>query len=236
MQNNLEEAIQEIIKQNAQREALREMIKSSLFILAKFFLGYKDITWATHGQVIEALESPAKRKMIVMPRNTFKSSLACVAFPIWRLLKNYDETILVDSELYTNSKNFLREIRGHLESPMLVDLFGEFKSRTWGEAEIIIKQRTTPSPQASITVGGIGTTKVGQHYGLWVGDDYNSPDNSDTPDKCQKVINHFRYNLNILKPDGEAVIIGTRYSENDVIGWLLRDFLDEKKLSEGSFG
>jgi hypothetical protein len=103
----------------------------------------------------------------------------------------------------------------------------------WGESEITISTRKRNRKEASITVGGIGTVKVGQHYDMIIGDDYNSPTNSDTPEKCQKVIDHVRYNLNILNPGGEYVFIGTRYAERDVIGFLLKEILDEPHLAEG---
>jgi hypothetical protein len=68
---------------------------------------------------------------------------------------------------------------------------------------------------------------------LIIGDDYNSPQNSETPEKCQKVIDHVRYNLNILNPGGEYLLIGTRYAERDVIGFFLKEILGEDKLAEG---
>jgi len=66
-----------------------------------------------------------------------------------------------------------------------------------------------------------------------IGDDYNSKNNSNTKEKCLKIIDHYKYNLNILDTTGTYVIIGTRYSENDLIGWILRDQLEEIELSEG---
>jgi hypothetical protein len=162
---------------------------------------------------------------VCVPRGSLKSSLGCVAFPIWLLINNPNLRILIDSELFTNSTTFLREIRAHLDSQDLVSVFGEFRSKTWNETEIIIKQRTKPYKEASITVGGVGTTKVGQHFDYIIGDDYNSPSNSNTLEKSQKVIDHYKYNLSILEPEGTYVIIGTRYSENDLIGYILREQL-----------
>jgi hypothetical protein len=71
------------------------------------------------------------------------------------------------------------------------------------------------------------------HYNRIIADDYNSPANTRTKELAQGVIDHFKYNLNILEPDGEYVIIGTRYSEDDLIGFVLRDILGQKALSEG---
>lgn len=211
----------------------RELLLSDFFLFAKHGLGYKDLEWTVHGECVKALESDAKKKLIVLPRGSFKSSLGSVAYPIWRLLRDPNLTILLDSEIYTNSKNFLREIKGHISASKFIAIFGNLIGPKWDEGEIIISSRTKNRKEASITVGGIETTKVGQHYDLIIGDDYNSAQNSDSPEKCQKVIDHFKYNLNILNPGGEYLLIGTRYAELDVIGFLLSNVLDEKFLAEG---
>jgi len=220
-----------------QAEALhyeRSLYLNSFYAFTKFFLGYGDMVRSVHGQYTEVFESSAPRKIVVMPRGTFKSTLGSIAYPIWRLLKDPDLTILLDSELYSNSKNFLRSIKGHFESEEMLRVFGNQVGRKWDEGEIILASRTDKTiKEASITCGGVGTTKVGQHYDLIIGDDYNSPQNSETPEKCQKVIDHVRYNMNILNPKGQYVIIGTRYSERDVIGFLLSEVLGETKLAEG---
>lgn len=195
--------------------------RDSLFDLSIDLLGFKDVNESTHGGIIKALGSDSHRKLICVPRGCLKSTIACVAYPIWLLIRNPNLRILIDSELYTNSATFLREIKQHLASSRLVSIFGEFKSKCWNESEIIIAQRTANLKEASITVGGVGTTKVGQHYDVIIGDDYNSPNNSDSPEKCQKVISHYKYNTSILEPTGTYVVIGTRYAENDLIGHIL---------------
>lgn len=199
-----------------------DLCKSDLQFLCKV-LGFNDVNQQTHGEIIDVLESDSTRKLICVPRGCLKSTIACVAYPIWLLINNPNLRILIDSELYTNSKTFLREIKAHLESPNMVNLFGEFKTEPWNEAEIFIKQRTTRKKEASITVSGIGATKVGQHYDVIIGDDMNSPQNTNTIENAQKVISHYQMNTSILEPTGTYVIIGTRYSENDLIGYILEN-------------
>ncbi len=80
--------------------------------------------------------------------------------------------------------------------------------------------------EASITAAGIGTTKVGQHYDVIIGDDYNSQNNTNSPDNAKKVIDHYRYNISILEPEGLYVIIGTRYSELDLIGHIIANEIE----------
>lgn len=195
--------------------------RESLFFLAYQMLGFKDVNWRTHGEIIQALESTIKRKLICVPRGCLKSSLACVAYPIWLLINNPNLRILIDSELYTNSKNFLREIKGHLESPMMVKMFGNSVGPVWNDGEIILSQRSVIKKEASISVGGMGTTKVGLHFDVIIGDDMNSMNNTNTPENAQKVIDHYKMNTSILEPDGTYVVIGTRYSDIDLIGHIL---------------
>lgn len=210
-------------KLNAGKQMICHIFRNSLFLTATKLLGYKDVNWRTHGEMIHALEAHTKRKLLVMPRGTFKSSLGSVAYPIWCLLRDPNERILIDSEVYTNGKNFLREISSHLLSERMTDLFGSFRGPVWNEGEIIIAQRNRVSKEASITASGIGAEKTGQHYDRIVMDDLNSPSNSATPEGRNKVINHYRYNMAILEPHGTAAIIGTRYAANDAIGFVLQN-------------
>lgn len=220
---NLENILSHPSANQTMKVFLRETYKGSLFHTSKTLLSYKDVTRKTHGPIVRLLENDSNRKLVCVPRGCLKSSLACVAYPIWLLINNPDLRILIDSELYTNSSTFLREIKSHLESENFVNLFGSFKSRVWNESEIIISQRTKNLKEASITVGGIGTTKVGQHFDVIIGDDYNSPSNTNTPENALKVISHYKYNISILEPKGTYVLIGTRYSQNDLIGHILEN-------------
>lgn len=206
------------------KEVLQEYFKESLFRTAHTLLEYKDITLNTHMPMIRVLEGPAKRKLICVPRGTFKSSIGCVAYPIWMLLNNPNLRILIDSEKYENSKNFVREIKGKLETSGIINLFGEFKSENnWAEGSITIKQRTRVLKESSVTASGVAANKTGQHYDIIIHDDMNSDKNSQTSDARQKVIDHYRLNTSILEPTGTMVIIGTRYSADDLIGWILEN-------------
>jgi hypothetical protein len=204
------------------------MYQKSLYLTAKYLLNYSQVNWNTHRKPIITLQSPSKRKLIVMPRGTFKTSLASVATPIWMLINNPNLRILLDSELYSNSKNSLREIKAHLESELMTTLFGQFRNDScWNEGEAIINQRTQVLKEASLTCSGIGAQKTGQHYDVIIADDMNSPANSGTSEACQKVVDHYRYYTSLLEPWGTLVLVGTRYSANDLIGHVLANEMTE---------
>lgn len=218
------------VQKEALYASLRRKYQSSLYYTAKDLLGYHDITHYTHDETISALESPTKRKLICIPRGCFKSSIGVVSYPIWCLLRDPNLRIMIDSEIYENSKNFIREIRGKLESEKIVTLFGEFKSNQWAEGSITIKQRIKILKEASITASGVGTGKTGQHYDIIIHDDLNSVKNSDTQEQRQKIINHYKLNTSILEPHGVMAIIGTRYASDDVIGWVMENEINQKGL------
>lgn len=224
-------------KENASRFLLKEMYRNNLALTCKELLEYKDINNHTHQEMIQCLESETKRKLIVMPRGTFKSSICSVGYPISLLNKNPNLRILLDGEVYTNSKNFLREIKLHMINSRLTNIFGKYETRRcWTEGEIIISQRTKVLKEASITASGVGSEKTGQHYDVIIMDDLNSPSNSHTKEGREKVLQHYRYNTSILEPNGIMVIVGTRYAEDDLIGFILKNEMEiirpDNKLHE----
>lgn len=220
----------EEIDEEVKREFLRKDIEGDLFFLAKDILGYKDLSRRTHGSVCELLQGNSiRRKLLVCPRGTFKSSLGVVAFSILRSLQQSNIRILIDSELFTNSANFIREIRGHLESPLLTELYGSFKTDSdWTNSTLTIAQRTRNLKESTFTASGIGAEKTGQHYDIIIADDLNSPKNSQTEEGRKKVIDHYRYLNAILEPGGEMVIIGTRYAADDIYGFIIDNELEQE--------
>lgn len=202
--------------------ALQLTYQQSLYRTARYLCGYSDINERTHGKMIQVLESESKRKLVTMPRGTFKTSLAVVAFIIQQVIRDPNIRILLDSELWTLSRNSLREIKAHLKGETFQCVFPNWRLVLENQDEITINQRTVIRKEPTVTASGIGAGKTGQHYDLIIADDLNSPQNSLKPELAEKVINHYRYYTSILEPGGTIVVIGTRYSEMDLIGHILR--------------
>lgn len=214
------------------QRAVQLRFQRSLFDTAKYLCSYRDITEYTHQRICDTLADDSDRKLICVPRGTFKSSICSVAYPIWLLMNNPNLRIFIDSELYANAVAFLREIKLHMQSEGFVKIFGDWKTDTWNESEIIIKPRNRIVKEPSIMVGGIGTTKVGMHYDVIIGDDYCSPANMATLEQRQKVIAHYQMNLAILDPGGIYVIVATRYHEDDIIGHIIKNELGFRTIEE----
>lgn len=204
----------------------KQLYLNSFYHFAKYCLHYKDMVPHVHGRMAKVLQEPTPNKLICVPRGTFKSSLASVAYPIWRIIHNPNIRILIDSQLYSNATNYLREIKGHFEgNEKFRSIFGDYVGRTWNDAEIIVAKRTTVKKEPTIVASGIGAQKTGQHYDLVIGDDLSSYDNCKTHEAAEKVVNHYKLYTSLLDPGGEKVIIGTRYSEIDIIGHIIKNEL-----------
>lgn len=209
---------------------LQEHYKGSLLATATKLLGYDEIRQEVHGKIIETLESPTKRKLIVCPRGAFKSTLCSIAYPIWLILRDPNVRILIDSELYSNSRNFLRAIRLHLESNQFESVFGRYRTdNCWTNALIAINRRTKPMKEATVTVSGIGAQKTSMHFDYIIADDLNSAKNSGTKENREKVIDHYKYYTSLLEPHGTIVVVGTRYSDDDVIGHIMANEVNVQK-------
>lgn len=211
-------------------ERLKEIGKrarNDYFFLCQQILGYKDLRPSPHQEVCDLLEKPGNRKkLLLMPRNSFKSSCVTVGYPIKRIIENPNIRILISSETQKNAKRFVSEIRAHFEgNQKFKALFGDLKSdRIWRDDELLVSTRTKPLKEATITAASLEKmTVVGQHYDLIILDDPVSQHNVNSQEQIQKTIDHYKLLLSVLEPgdDKQIVVIGTRWSLNDLYGWIL---------------
>jgi hypothetical protein len=213
----------------AHKVALKRVYDKSLYSYAKTFLGLSDINRRAHGDMVRVLEDDARRKLIVMPRGTFKTTIASVAFPLWLLTKNPNLRIMLDSEIFTNSKMRMREIKSHMDSRKWHELYGDWKGPVWSDNELIVKPRTKILKEPSIFASGIGASKTGVHADVIIADDLNTAKNSNTKEQIEKVYEHYKYYTSILEPGGTIVVVGTRYSNLDIFGRVIDNELDEEQ-------
>ena len=232
-----------------QQEFAKELL-TSLYWFDKLLLGY-DLYPHVHLELCEHIDNRyfeneedigKDNKLILMPRNSYKTSVVTIGLPIKTLCLNPNSRILLVNEVLGNSIKYLGEIIGHLETnEKLIKFYGEFKGKNWTQEEIIIAQRTKKRKEPSISTAGLGINKVGMHYDLIILDDLVSFNNTGTPEQIQKVIDYYKYMLSILDPNGTMIIIGTRYHFLDLYQHLIDNeqeffsvFLRKAILDDGS--
>lgn len=169
-----------------------------------------------------------------MPRNSFKSSVVTVGYAVRAILKNPNIRILVSSETQKNAKKFVAEIRGHFESNQkLKALFGNYRGdRIWRDDEFLISKRTRVLKESTVTAASLEKmTVVGMHFDLIILDDPVSMRTVNNVDQIQHTLDHYKLLLSVLEPglDKQIIVIGTRWSINDLYGWILDEGGSERE-------
>lgn len=210
-------------------DKLREIAtraKDDHYYLCKNVLGYTKFRPQPHKELSEFLgkKTGRRKKLVLMPRNSFKSSEVTVGFSVSRIVDNPDLRILIASETQKNAIKYVKEIKGHFESNVKFRaLFGDWVAvdNTWRDNEFIVNRRKKVLKESTVTAGSLEKgTAVGMHYDIIFLDDVVSRNNVNTPEQLQKTIDFYKLLLSILDPEGEIYIIGTRWSPADLYGWL----------------
>lgn len=121
---------------------IAERARWDLFYLARYILGYNLMEEDVHGDMCTFTEAlyPAHKPdwvppaefsgkgledqfqvsntnlMLLMPRGTFKSSVVTIGFAAQWVLHDPNTRVLIDSETFSKSKAFMRELKWHLEA------------------------------------------------------------------------------------------------------------------------
>ena len=214
----------------------RRMSEESLYYFARYVLGYDKLVRRVHESVCEILQSTKKRRVnFTMPRNFFKSTLASVAYPLWRAANDPSVTIQITMNTLENAKLKLGEIKGHVErntrfQALYPEVIPNFSKVPWGQENATLNRDVTDStPTFSAT--GIGTGVISRHFDEIILDDILTARKDDMTGEdimpsrrdIDKAIAYFRTTISLLKDPAKGRIfnIGTRWANKDLINHVL---------------
>jgi len=222
------------------KNALRELCLKDLFFLSEFVLRNLDsepviLNREYHGGVCDWLMNNRradgkllKRRMLMAPRGTLKSSVANRNYVIWRIINNPNITVLINSATLDNSKKKIRTIQEvFVKNEKFRWLFPEvippnFNER-WTQTEFCVP-RTSSDPEYTVEVQSVEGELTSRHYDLILDDDVVGKENSSTSEQIKKVINYYTQSLQLLKkPNGERLVIGTLWNYSDLHNHILEN-------------
>src|SRR3990170_178573 len=223
---------------------MRRRADSDLFFFCRNILGVTLLEDEPHGALCRWLERPARmgKRLILMPRGSFKTSIVSVGYMLWQLVKHPNERHLLDSDLRSNAKKLLLLERQHLEgNPRLRQLYGDLTMPTgWTEEQFTV-ERTARHKEPSVMTSGMDQVVVMLHFDRLLADDLVNNTNISTREALEKTFDHIRLlyplmELPSINPHREIIVIGTRWDENDayaaitkLAGWsdeAVREALD----------
>jgi hypothetical protein len=205
------------------------MDENRVDILAEFVLGYAPQPF--HKEMIE-WQNTYQEGLLLAWRGAAKTTFCTIARCVFEILHNPNIRILLVSDAVDQARGMLRQIKSHFErNSILRSVFGDYvtKAPIWSDNAITVNKRTAHFGEPTIFVAGTGTALPSRHYDLIIGDDLVTEDNSQTETQRQKLNDYFYRTLfpTLESPNGRMYIIGTRWDENDLYGWLEKeDYVD----------
>lgn len=224
-----EELIDKIIEQqNLRNQLLFTKGKEDLFIFNKFVLGVEDGKRELspfHKELCHFVtDDMTRKKLLLLPRGHLKSTLITIGYSTWRVVKNPNVRGLILNATWQMAVDFLTEIKKHLrENPILTELYGNLTvdAEEWSQDRILLKRTDTNIKGPTLWATGIDSNLVGSHPDFIIMDDVVNRENTNTQEQIEKVILRYKDALDLLEPGGQLIVIGTRWSEYDLYGWIM---------------
>lgn len=205
------------------------LARTSLYYLNKSVLGFDDFTPKPHKTLCNWVQSSDgfQRELLLMSRNSFKTSAVSIGFTIQSLLNDPNKTVLLVGQERSYAETILNLIKMKMEtSEKLISINGGPFHGKWGwkEYEIFLKNRTNwITKEPSIGTAGIDSVKAGPHYHIIILDDVESEVNTSTIDSIEKLIRNYKYLSPMLRPGGRMIIIGTPYSFDALYYYIINN-------------
>lgn len=224
-----EQLIQKILELEAIKKELQSRkYTSDLFLFNHEVLRVQDqgVLAPFHEELCDfVMDDKSRKKLILVPRGHLKSTLVTVGYSLLRIAKNPSVRILIANATYDMACAFVSQIKKHLSTnPNFKDIFGDLATNAdkWSENMITVPAETSfAKREATVTAYGIGGNLVSQHYDLIIMDDLVNRDMINTPEQIQKTILFYKDALDLLEPNGKMIIIGTRWHQADLYGWIM---------------
>lgn len=209
---------------------VRQHAEADLFYFARAILGYRYLTESFHRPVADFVSSTDLRKLVVLARGHFKTTLGTISYPLWRALRNREIRILIVNATATNAEKFLASIKWHVDNnPLVRALWPEVlpdKSKVRWSTEVAELRRDSAWTEGTFEAIGVGGAVASRHYDLILKDDLvdlsEQGDMDDVAEKVARAINWHQYSRSLFvnAENGEDVIIGTRWGRDDFIKWV----------------
>jgi len=199
--------------------------------------GYKDLWYPTHKKLCDFVEKYGKEGntlLILLPRGWIKSYLVTVGWTLQRVLRNAilgrREHIIISNATLPNAKEFLEKIKYNVRfNDFLRGVFNRYipkdpenDAERWTQNEIQFSGNR-------IETGSVEGNLVSRHYKVLINDDLVNRENSQTAEQIEKVIDWWKLSRSLMTANGLEIIIGTRWSYDDLYGYIIEKFFKPTK-------
>lgn len=221
-ERELAERLKQIDK-SVELEELREHGKNDFFFFCKEIMGFKDLYEPLHRPLCEFVSTTeSRRKLLLIPRGHFKTTIGSISYPIWKLINNPQERIALMSVTSDLAEDNLKELVMKIDDQRVQGLYGHIlpNTKTWP----MKRGFELRCPRRGSKVGpslyscGVESSETGRHFSTIIIDDMVNDQNTRSKDQLDKIWDWFGRQESVLDADGEFLVIGTRWSWGDPYG------------------
>ena len=238
----LENGLDEDSADKVQMDTIRALSEQSLFFFCIFVL---DMQYANNDFVYRLcndVQYNKWRKLWVIAREHYKSTIITCASTLWEILKDPNLTYCIYSFKEDSAVGFLGQIRMWCENNVLLrriwaDVIWENPSRcseilpdgkeitwSWNSKQLEFK-RTISCKEKTIEAAGLGgNSKTGKHFARQIYDDVETQKNVETPEAIEKLYGEFSMSFNTGQTSNlEFCVVGTFYARADVYATAIKN-------------
>lgn len=233
----------EAIAAELEDDELREQALMDTGVMARNVLGLSyDQHWRTrakvrpggirldgpHREMVDFLDRPTLAKHLEAPRGSYKTSLLH-AYVIRRVLQDPNVRVLYVMDTFDHAKKNISKLNEYFsnENGKLVELFGDLIEKG-GTVEFTIKGRTDPAlKEPTFSASGVDKNVTGGHYDIIILDDVVYHGNVQNAEQIEKTLEYFRTVQPLLDPGGTLIVVGTRWHDQDLYGYILGELKED---------
>jgi len=225
------------------REQWRVNGIKSLYFFATAVLGWNKIQPVPHLELCNFIqhippEHPERkmRKVLLIPRDTYKSTVGSKSFPLWILIQpefcglpGLEHRILLWSHSSENSKKQIKSLRQQVERNQILawlypEIIPDISRTTWTDSNLLFPRHGSYG-EDTIEAAGIDTHLVSRHYTLQIKDDLEDKASFEQPSVRQKVKDSYRAAEALFVDERSAydLLIGTRWGHDDVYSEIMKN-------------
>ena len=136
-------------------------------------------------------------------------SYTCSNFAAWNIYSNPDISIIIVSAAANLAQDFLGLTRKLLDAMEVCHHLRPRADDKDGAFQFVSAARTRPQKDPTVWACGITSSKTGHHADLIIVDDAETPENSDDPDKRERLLGLLAELEDLLNPGGRIVYLNT---------------------------
>lgn len=214
-------------------ETTRENGRRSLYFFTTAILKWDKIERDPHLELCEFIQDYApphkKRKVLLVPRDTYKSTIASKSLPLWILIQKEfcglpgpEHRILLASHSSQNASKQIKSLRQQVERNetfrwLYHDILPDTSRTTWSDTNLLFP-REGMYGEDTIESAGVETHIVSRHYTVQIKDDLEDEAAMLSPAVRERVKNWYRAAeaLFVSEQDAFDFLIGTRWGVDDL--------------------